>query len=290
MLAWIYFHSLLSPWLAAKGMFSLDSESTFCSRASSCSGIVQVPNWWQKWLPEGTVNAFTHCPLFRLRIPRLCQPHKGSGVKPTQTSLTSASHIFFSFPSPPPYPQYHPYLYPHPHSLNSPDWFLWSNLTHFLNLYANQVGLTAEESCTLPGLKTYLFSLWGENLWAMWQCLEAMALVLDCPSPGKHLTSANVQDLWQQRVGEEATRAHCMPVIRVLWRDQSVIRNHGCQMQGKCNQFINVKKLMCEIGWRGERPAAPLFPLPVLCQWQTEGGVQRIPSSARGRCCPNHMW
>lgn len=125
---------------------------------------------------------------FRLRSPTLRGPHKGSRVS-RHGSLTSASHIFFPLPSPPPPPHTTPWI------LQTDS--CGKNLTHFPNLYANQVGLTVEESGTWPGLKAYLFSLWGKKKISelRWQCLEAMAPVLDCPSPGKRLTSANVRDL-----------------------------------------------------------------------------------------------
>lgn len=60
-------------------------------------------------------------------------------------------------------------------------------------------------------------------------------------------------------------------------------------MRGKCNQFINAEKPMCEIGPRGEG-RQPLSPLPALWQWQSEGDGQRILSSAGGRCRANYTW
>jgi hypothetical protein len=90
---------------------------------------------------------------FKFFIPQICHFTKEAvGVEGgTELSDICITHFFFLS---------HP-LSTHPHStpLNSPADSCGKHLTHFLNLYANQVGLTAEEICTLPGLKLSVLPL-----------------------------------------------------------------------------------------------------------------------------------
>lgn len=125
------------------------------------------------------------------------------------------------------------------------------NLTRFLNLYPEQVGLTAGENRIFRALSRLSAACKKEKHWALQLCPQAMPLFLTLPLARLSawpLLKCGAFNKWR----EKSNFILSMWVIHVLKGDKNVIRKFSCQMSGKWNQFINAVKPMCEIGIKGE--------------------------------------
>lgn len=125
------------------------------------------------------------------------------------------------------------------------------NLTRFLNLYPEQVGLTAGENRIFWALSRLSAACKKEKHWALQLCPQAMPLFLTLPLARLSawpLLKCGAFNKWR----EKSNFILSMWVIHVLKGDKNVIRKFSCQMSGKWNQFINAVKPMCEIGIKGE--------------------------------------
>lgn len=130
------------------------------------------------------------------------------------------------------------------------------HLTHFLNLYPNQVGLTAGENHIFWVLNRLSTIHKKEKQWALQPCLPALPLAVTLPlarlSAWPLLTCGAFN---KEKAGSNFILS--MRVIHVLKGDKNVIRKFSCQMCGKWNQFINAVKPTCETGIKGEVRSHP---------------------------------
>lgn len=157
------------------------------------------------------------------------------------------------------------------------------NLTHFLNLYPSQVGLTAGENHIFWALNRLSTVRKKEKQWALQPCLPAVPSFLTLPlarlSAWPLLTCGAFN---KEREGSNFILS--VWVIHVLKGDKNVIRKFSCQMCGKRNQFINAVKPMCEIGIKGEVRSHPRAYCGRMC-CKTKGSC---PQKGDKCCCCDH--